>query len=279
MPPVGTVIVAWNSAAHIRDCLAAIPAEYRTSTVVIDNHSSDMTAEIVRTGFREVRLIVNPTNAGFARAGNQGVAATNADHVLILNPDTRLPAGGVAAMLTWLTGHPDVGILAPKLVNPDGTAQPSVRRLPTYANMLRVFLGNPGDYRMAGFDYSATQEVEQPMASCWLVRRKVIDAVGLFDEQFPLFFNDVDYCRRVLDAGWKIVYFPEVAVWHQHGASTGQRRSRAILDTYQALFRYLRKYDRSGWFWLKGVPLAIGLELVALVKVIAARLHRNPTAS
>ena len=200
------------------------------------------------------------------------------EYVLILNPDTRLPANGIKNMLSYLFDRPDVGILAPRLVNPDATLQSSVRRLPTWRNLVREFLGGPSDYRMTGFDFAAVQEVEQPMASCWLVRRKVFETVGRFDEQFPLFFNDVDFCRRVRDAGWKIVYFPDVAVWHYRGASTEQRRTRMIFDTYQALFRYFRKYDRSGWFWLKGIPLAIGLELVAIVKVIQTRLHRESSA-
>lgn len=283
MANVGTVIVTWNSRRFVRDCLVSIPTHYHSRTIVIDNDSNDDTARIVRTEFPAVRLQVNAANLGYAQANNQGLKALTAqtprpDYLLLLNPDARLPPGGVERMADYLGQHPEVGMLAPRLVNPDGTAQASVRRLPTYRNMLSALLGVQAAYRIKGFNYDAIQEVEQPMASCLLIRRQVLDQVGLFDEQFPMFLNDVDLSRRVRDAGWKTVYYPEVAVWHYLGGSTEQRRVKMILLAHQALFRYFRKYDQSGWFRLKAVPVVLVIELAALMRIIFRRQDRKTRA-
>jgi GT2 family glycosyltransferase len=295
---LGIVIVTWNSARFIVDCLSSTPAQYYPQTAVIDNHSNDNTAELVRTGFPDVRLIVNAENVGYAKANNQGILLSlrggtaeeaistkeqSSDsrslaftcgsipgYLLLLNPDTKLPGHGIERMLAYLEANPKVGVLAPKLVNPDGTPQPSCRRFPTYRSL---FFSLDREYKMGGFDFDRIQEVEQPMASCLLFRSEVLEQVGLFDEQFSMYFNDVDLSRRIHDAGWTTVYYPEVSVWHYRGGSTNQARPKMILSSHLGLFRYLRKYDKSGWFWLKGIPLAIIIELVALARVFAWRLR------
>ena len=299
MPNLGIVVVTWNSARFMQDCLTSIPGPYHSQTIVIDNNSRDNTVELIRTGFPRVRLVIKPTNAGYARANNQGLAmlgirdrgsgiGENPDnlqssifnlqssivsqYVLLLNPDTRLPPNAISDMLAYMEANPAVGALAPKLVNSDGSPQPSVRRFPTYRNMLPELLGLRGAYRMPGFDFNATQEVEQPMASCLLFRREVFEQVGLFDEQFPMYFNDVDLSRRIADAGWKTVYNPQVAVWHYRGGSTNQARAKMIAAMHRGLFRYFAKHDRSGWFWLRAVPLAIVIQIVALIRIIAWRV-------
>jgi GT2 family glycosyltransferase len=272
------VIVTWNSAQFIRDCLSSIPAADHPETVVVDNASTDDTVKIIRDEFPAVRLILNSTNDGYARANNQALAEIvhrstfivhrSADYILLLNPDTRLPADAIEKLITFMDSRSDAGVLAPKLVNPDGTPQPSVRRFPTYRNMLATLFGNAAHYKMQGFDFNRTQEVEQPMASCLLIRAEALRQVGTFDERFPMFMNDVDLLKRIAGAGWKIVYCPEVAVWHYRGGSTTQARRAMILSMHQSLFRYFRKHDRSGWFWLRAIPLALVIELAALVRIL-----------
>ena len=99
--------------------------------------------------------------------------------------------------------------------------------------------------------------------------------VGLFDEQFPMFFNDVDLVKRVHDAGWKVLYYPEISVWHHLGGSTEQRRTAMILSSHHSLFRYFRKHDRSGWWWFKAIPLALAIELAAFARIAATVLNRR----
>lgn len=290
---VAVIVVTWNSARFIMNCLASIPRASNVRVIVVDNNSTDSTVRLIRAEFPSVRLIVNQRNTGYAHANNQGLtelglrvrsqgsAPTSQSRIptpapfflLFLNPDTVLPSGGIERMVEQLEAHPDVGVLAPRLTDSDGNAQASVRRFPTYRNMIGALFGRGGDYRMSGFDYDRPQEVQQPMASCLLFRSDVLEEVGLFDEQFPMFFNDVDLLRRVRDAGWKILYYPEVSVWHYLGASTEQRRTAMIVASHHGLFRYFRKHDRSGWFWLKSVPLVLFVELAAFVRIIAGALR------
>jgi GT2 family glycosyltransferase len=290
---VAVIVVTWNSARFIMNCLASIPRASNVRVIVVDNNSTDSTVRLIRDEFPSVRLIVNQRNTGYAHANNQGLtelglrvrsqgsAPTSQSRIptpapfflLFLNPDTVLPSGGIERMVEQLEAHPDVGVLAPRLTDSDGNAQASVRRFPTYRNMIGALFGRGGDYRMSGFDYDRPQEVQQPMASCLLFRSDVLEEVGLFDEQFPMFFNDVDLLRRVRDAGWKILYYPEVSVWHYLGASTEQRRTAMIVASHHGLFRYFRKHDRSGWFWLKSVPLVLFVELAAFVRIIAGALR------
>lgn len=275
------------------NCLASIPRTPNVRVIVVDNNSTDSTAKLIRAEFPSVKLVVNSRNAGYAHANNQGLrelglgvrgpgSAPVSDprtptpepsFLLLLNPDTVLPSGGIERMVEHLEAHPGAGVLAPRLTDSDGNAQASVRRFPTYRNMLGALFGRGGDYRMKGFDYDGVQEVEQPMASCLLFRSEVLARVGLFDEQFPMFFNDVDLLKRVHEAGWKIVYYPEVSVWHYVGGSTELRRTAMIISSHHSLFRYFRKHDRSGWFWLKAMPLALVVELAAFARVIAGALR------
>jgi len=271
------------------NCLASVPRTSNIRVIVVDNDSVDNTVKLIRAEFPGVRLLVNQTNTGYAHANNQGLrelgfggggqeaaarpALEAPRFVLLLNPDTVLPSGGVERMVEQLEAHPEVGVLAPRLADSDGNAQASVRRFPTWHNMIGALFGRGGDYRMKGFDYDETQEVEQPMASCLLIRREVLDRVGLFDEQFPMFFNDVDLLKRVHEASWQVLYYPEVSVWHHLGGSTEQRRTAMILSSHHSLFRYFRKHDKSGRFWLKGVSLALIIELAAFVRIIAASMR------
>ena len=282
MPDVAVIVVTWNSARFIMNCLASIPKDQGVRTIVIDNNSTDSTVKLIRAEFPNAQLIVNSSNTGYAHANNQGLkelgfgvgnpgdACRKPRFVLFLNPDTILPTGGIERMVEHLEEHPAAGALAPRLVDSDGSPQASVRRFPTYRNMLGALFGSGGDYRMRGFDYDAAQEVEQPMTSCLLVRGNVLDLVGLFDEQFAMFFNDVDLLKRMSEAGWKARYYPEVSVWHHVGGSTEQRRVAMITSTHHSLFRYFRKHDKSGRFWLKAVPLAFVVELAAFVRIAAS---------
>jgi len=293
---VAVVVVTWNSARFIMGCLASIPRIPNVTVIVIDNNSTDSTVRLIRAEFPSVRLVVNSRNTGYAQANNQGLrelglgirgqgSAPASDprpptpaprFILLLNPDTVLPSGGLERMVEYLETRPDAAALAPRLVDSDGNPQASVRAFPTWRNMLSALFGRSRDYRRSGLDYTMPQEVEQPMASCLLLRSEVLEEVGVFDEQFPMFFNDVDLLKRMHVAGWKVLFYPDVSVWHHVGGSTKQRRRAMILSSHHSLFRYFRKHDRSGWWWLKAIPLAFVIELAAFVRIVASTFGRRP---
>jgi N-acetylglucosaminyl-diphospho-decaprenol L-rhamnosyltransferase len=289
---LSVVIVTWNSAADIDACIDSINYGEEFEVIVVDNASSDTTLDSVRT-HHHLKLIENPRNLGYARANNQGLKLATGEYVLLLNPDTRTELGALDVLSRYLDEHPDAGAVAPRLVSPDGTTQFSIRSFPTSASLCWELTGLArlfpksrtfGRWKMKYFDYERTARVEQPMASCLMLRKSALDSIippssllspPFLDERFPMYFNDVDLSRRMADAGWKTVYLPDARVVHRHGASTRQVRAKMIRESHRSAFRYLRKHDHSGLFWLKAVVLLPLLEITGLLRVIAYRLRRR----
>jgi N-acetylglucosaminyl-diphospho-decaprenol L-rhamnosyltransferase len=263
MPDIGIVIVTYNSRDEIGACLdAAVPCD--AEVVVVDNASSDGTVAEVRR--RGVRLVSNSTNRGFAAAVNQGFAALEAPYVLLLNPDAKL-AGGLDAMreACRLPGAAGAG---GKLVDAEGRPQIGfmVRQLPTpLALTLEVLLlnricpKNPVNRRYRGLqlNYNMRIPVEQPAGAFLMVRRAVWQELGGFDESFfPLWFEDVDFCRRAVDRGYRLYYVPEAVAQHRGGHSISQVsvENRRVY-WYRSLLRYSAKHFRPRSF--RAVCLAV----------------------
>jgi GT2 family glycosyltransferase len=296
---LSVLIVTWNSAADIDACIDSINYGEEFEVIVVDNASTDATPGLLHQ-HHHLRLIENSSNLGYAGANNQGIKLATGEYVLLLNPDTRIDLGALDTLARYLDEHPAVGAVAPRLVSPDGTTQFSIRSLPTSASLFWELVGLSrlfpkshlfGRWRMKYFDYSRTAEVEQPMASCLMLRRTALDSLApspaslvpspsslvprVMDEQFPIFYNDVDLSKRMADAGWKTVYVADARVVHRHGASTKQVRAKMIPESHRSAFRYLRKHDRSGLFWVKAVVLLPLFEVTSLLRVIAYRLRRR----
>ncbi len=287
------VVVTWNSAADIDACIDSINYGEEFEVIVVDNASTDATVENLRR-HHHLTLIENAGNLGYAAANNQGIKLATGEYVLLLNPDTRTTLGALDALSSYLDEHPKVGAVAPRLVGRDGTTQFSIRSLPTATSLFWELIGLSrlfpksrvfGRWKMKYFDYERTAEVEQPMASCLMLRKAVLDSLAPnsslltanfpMDEQFPMFYNDVDLSKRMADAGWKTVYLPDARVVHRHGASTKQVRAKMIRESHRSAFRYLRKHDHSGIFWLKAVVLLPLFEITSLLRVIVYRLRRR----
>ncbi|HTW92718.1 MAG TPA: glycosyltransferase family 2 protein [bacterium] len=293
------VVVTWNSAPDIESCLDSIHFGSEFEVIVVDNASSDATREKLGR-YHHLKLVASTRNVGYASANNQGLKLATGEYVLLLNPDTRIELGALDALSLYLDEHPQVGAVAPRLVSPDGTTQFSIRSFPTAVSLFWELIGLArlfpkshlfGRWKMKYFDYDQTSEVEQPMASCLMLRKTVLDSLPpshsslvpspsspvprVMDERFPIFYNDVDLSKRMADAGWKTVYVADARVVHRHGASTRQVRVKMIPESHRSAFRYLRKHDHSGLFWLKAVVLLPLLEITSLLRVIAYRLSRR----
>jgi len=283
---LSVIIVTWNSAADIEACIDSINFGSEFEVIVVDNASSDATRDKL-SRYHHLKLVPNAHNYGYARANNQGIRLATGEYVLLLNPDTKVELGALDTLAQYLDAHPAVGAVAPRLVNPDGTTQFSIRSFPTATSILWELTGLArlfprsrifGRWKMKYFDYERTSEVEQPMASCLMTRRAVLELLGGMDEQFPIFFNDVDLSKRMADAGWKTAYLADARVVHRHGGSTRQVRTKMIRESHRSAFRYLRKHDRSGIFWLKAVVLLPLFEVTSLLRIIAYRLRRPAPA-
>ena len=272
-------IVTYNSGEAITACLQALAGQ-ECEVIVVDNASSDDTLQRIEGS--SVRLVANETNRGFAAAANQAASLATGDVLLFLNPDAIAEAGAVAALLHCLhsTGADAVGgaLL-------DAQGQPArgfaFRRLPTLWALIfeatlvnQLWPGNPVNrrYRCVDADYSRPQEVEQPAGACLALRRTAWDKLGGFDERFfPVWYEDVDLCKRLLDGGLRIIYCPEARFYHEGAHSVGRMSFRdKQLFWYGNMLRYAGKHFSSGQVFLLRLAIIKGMALRSIGALFGA---------
>jgi len=287
---ISVLIVTYNSARCIGACLESI-RQYAgdAEIIVVDNASHDDTVETVRR-FSGVKLIASPANLGFAAAVNRAARESRGDALLILNPDTvlRNSLQPLADTLADTLHDPKrIAAVAPCLVDSAGNFQRSfaIRRLPSPAALLfeillinRLLPNNPVNRRYRALDFAPTRvtEVEQPAGACLMVRRASFEAVGGMDEAFfPLWFEDVDFCRRLRAAGGSILFCPAATVEHSGGHSVESISfSEKQVYWYRNLLYYIHKHHGWGFEALARVALLVGLGLRGAAELIAAVLNR-----
>ncbi|HJW84352.1 MAG TPA: glycosyltransferase family 2 protein [Anaerolineae bacterium] len=246
-PDLSIVIVSWNTAALLRGCLSAIFAARppgRLEIIVVDNASGDGSADLVATDFPGVRLIRNADNLGFARANNQGIAASAGRCVLLLNSDTLIQPDALAALVRFMDDHPEAGVIGPRLLRPDGEPQAyAFGGDPTLAYLLRRGL-NRLVWRRPLHDWKTdrVQEVGWVSGACLLVRRAAIDRAGLLDENIFMYFEDNDWCMRIRRAGWKVYYNPQVEIVHIGGQSLKQNPAARRAYFHSLDYFYAKHY-------------------------------------
>ncbi|MFQ6133493.1 MAG: glycosyltransferase family 2 protein [Armatimonadota bacterium] len=280
-------LVNWNTRDHLARCLTALRGELTgldAEVLVVDNASTDGSADLVRSQFPQVTLIANRENLYYSAANNQALTRAQGEFVLLLNPDVELRPRAVAAMLRVLREREAAGAVACRLLLPDGSIQLSCRSFPTPAVLAWEALGLSrlfprsrrfGAYRMSCWDYDDTRQVDQPMASCLMLRKRALDEVGHFDEGFPMFFNDVDLCYRLKAAGWEVYFTPEGEALHHHAASTSQVWPEMVRQSNQGLLRFYRKHYRGR---ISRPAYAVGVLLIRLggaVRLLGAGLRRT----
>ncbi len=278
---VGTVVVVThNSSSHIPACLQALVPFTQWKVVVVDNHSTDDTIQVSRTSSREVLTLINDHNAGFAAAVNQAAGVAEGDVLVILNPDIIATAASLDKLAEALRAD-TVGAVGGLLLNEVGQPQRgfTVRRFPTLASMLaevlllnRAWPRNPWNvrYRCLDLDYQTAQEVEQPAGACLAVKRQAWNEVNGFDEEFfPVWFEDVDFCRRLRDKGWKIVYRPDAVFSHFGGHSVNRLAFRdRQFYWYKNLVRYFAKHHSRGQLTTLRLGITAGLLFRALLSLV-----------
>jgi GT2 family glycosyltransferase len=257
------VILNYNTRDLLRDCLSSLREQGAVSfkTCVVDNASPDNSADMVATEFPEVELIRNPRNNGYSAGNNLGFRqfgfpdAARARHLMLLNPDTVVPPGALASMLAFLDAHPDVGVVGPRLLLPDGSLDKACRRsFPTpevsfyrLTKLSRLFPKSRrfNSYNMEYLDEHVQTDVDAVVGACMLLRGEAVQAVGLLDEQFFMYGEDLDWCLRVKQAGWRVVYYPDAIVHHvKRAASSSSPRARYEFQRAMWLF-YKKHYART----------------------------------
>lgn len=248
---VSIVIPTWNQRKLLYECLESIvkyPSVLGTEIIVIDDASTDHTAEFIKKKFPKVRLIENKVNEGYAKAVNKGVDHSKGNFIFLLNNDTRFLGNTIDVLYEFLMEHKDVGAVAPLLVYPDGRLQVSCRRFPTPIAILleKLHINKTGHYmklKLTQDEHLKGGIVPQPMASALLIRRQCWEAVGALDERFPIFFNDVDWCYRVYkNTDYKVYLCPDVKVIHHVGATVNTLGARKKWEFYKSLAKFYLKH-------------------------------------
>lgn len=258
-PDLSVVVVSRD----VRDLLAACLESLHQSdngfvieTLVVDAASSDGSSAMVRKRFPAVRQLASRENLGFTRGNNWAIRLARGRHVMLLNPDTVVRPGALRALVTFLDAHPDVGVAAPKLVFPDGSVQSSRRRFPrpvtgfVESTVLERWLGRSRvvrEYRLDDGPADAPQDVDWVVGAAMVVRREAFEQAGLLDERFFMYSEEVDLCRRIRAAGWRVVYVPDAVVVHHEGRSSEQNLVQRNLDFHESRFRYYRKHFGRAW--------------------------------
>lgn len=253
---VSIVIVSWNVRALLEKCLRSIyrslaEAHILAEVIVVDNASRDGSAEMVAQDFPQATILPNEANLGFTKANNQGIVLAKGRYVLMLNPDTEIMPDALHSLLEYADAHPDVGVIGPKLVFPDGSVQSSRRRFPTLLTgclestvLQRYFPDHPALERYYVLDApdDEIQEVDWVVGACMLVRHEVIDRVGAFDERFFMYSEELDWCYRIKRAGWKVVYFPASQVVHHEAKSSEQNLLARNIYFHDSKCRFFGKH-------------------------------------
>jgi GT2 family glycosyltransferase len=283
------VVLNYNTRDHLRECLLALRAEGSTSLsrgsiaaelLVVDNASSDGSADMVAAEFPEVTLIRSPRNGGFAYGNNHALRQMRGGMALLLNPDTIFARGGVARLREVMKQHPEAGIIGPKLIRPDGSMHLACRRsFPTpsvafyrVSGLSRLFPHSPrfGRYNLTYLDPDLAVEVDSVCGACMLIRRPVIQRIGLLDERFFMYGEDLDWCLRARQAGWTVRYEPSIVVQHQHGAASRQRPVRTTFHFFRAMDLFYRKHYGHRYH-----PLVTGAVRTAIYGALAISVCRT----
>lgn len=277
-PDLSIIVLSWNVADLLAGCLRALPeaaGEWweRTEVVVVDNASTDGSAEMVRADFPHVRLLDLNVNLGFSGGNNAGILAARGKYIFLLNADTAAQPRSIELLADYLDTEPDVGIVGPRLLNPDGTLQSSRRRFPTIATALiestplqRCFRDSSilKSFYMLDRPDEETQPVDWLSGAALMCRRDTLMQAGLFDPGYFMFSEEVDLCRRVVEAGWGITYLPGAEILHYGGQSTGQDVPARHIHFNTSKARYFRLHEgrMSGRFvrlYLLGMYVAQSL--------------------
>ncbi len=260
-PDLSIVIVSWNVKDLLRQCLQSLLADLQTAPltgeiIVVDSASTDGSPQMTAREFPQVTLIASDRNLGYAGGNNRGVQAARGRYLFLLNPDTVVKPGALAAMTAYLDAHPQVAALGPQLLWPSGQIQSSRRRFPTPGTLFwestlleQWFPHNRFRryYHLADCPPDRPQQVDWVVGAAIMIRRTAWEQVGPIDEEYFMYFEETDWCRRAALAGWEVHYLPAAQVVHYEGKSSEQVFAARTLRFQRSKLRYTRKYFGPVW--------------------------------
>ncbi len=282
--------MSWKVRDDLRECLQSLTDAPEVlsgewEVIVVDNASGDGTVEMVRQSFPNVHLIVNSENLGFTRANNQGIRMSQGKYVLLLNPDTVVASDALRQIILFLERHPSVGVLGPRLVDAEGSHQWSARSFPDLAVGLfrntilgRFFPQAPyvRRYLRQDLPMDRPSDVDWVSGAALFIRRSLLNHVGLLDEDYWAYCEDVDLCWRVKERGYRVVYYPKAVFIHKVGRSSDQRLAFSIIQHHRSMLLFFKKHYRRRYPSIVRpiIFLGIGARLIgALAKLFFHRIR------
>lgn len=246
---LSVIIVSWRAKEITLQCLWSIynskdfnVLKGNIEVIVIDNGSQDGTSDIIRKNFADVFLIENDRNIGYAPACNQGITKSKGKYILLLGNDTRIKDNSFLNNVTFLEENPEVGAMAARLLNDDGSLQKgSCKRFPSLRDGVFTYLGLANftsEYQMSSFEYDKITEIDQAATTYLMIRGELLKSLGGFNEKYKILYNDVDLCQRIKNSGYKIIFNPDTEVYHKGNASTRLANPILRLVMYADIYRY-----------------------------------------
>jgi GT2 family glycosyltransferase len=275
---LGIIIISFNVRKLLKECLESVIRETRDTRYeiwVIDNHSRDDSVQMLKESFPQVHLIENTENLGFTRANNQAIAKCQRDLILLLNPDTIIQDGALDKMVRFMDENSDVGAAGCRVLNGDGTLQLACRRsIPTPAvafyklsGLSRLFPNSKvmSKYNLTYLDPNTTHEVDAVSGAFLLIRKQVVDRIGMLDEDFWIFGEDIDWCIRTKKAGWKVMYYPDAHIIHYKGVGCGTNSRKTSYEFYRAMYLFHKKHFARDCSPITNGLIYIGIFIKALL--------------
>jgi len=278
------VVVSFNTVEYLTRCIDFIrknPPTVSFEIFIVDNNSKDNSTEIVKEYYPEVKLIENSENFGFSYANNQAIVRSRGKYILILNPDTVVTKGAIDQLVNYMEENPSTGAAGAKMLNFDGSMQYSCRRFPTIFN---VFFGRQSvfmrflpynrisrKYLMMDNDYSRNIETDWVFGASMILRRRALEEVGIFDEDYFIFVEDTDLCYRMREKGWKVYFVADAVIFHHLGVTREKFWKTTVLNHNIGMFKFFRKHYNPNVFLQAVLYMGLSLRLLFLVMVRSAQ--------
>lgn len=281
-------IVNWNTKNYLKQCLQSIIekiVDIAYEIIVVDNNSEDGSVDMVQSNFPEIKLIRNNTNFGFAKASNQAYKISSGKYILLLNPDIEIVNSAVQGMIDFMESNPRVGALGPKLITSNGNLDPSCRNIPNFftdfveSSFLDILFPKSKFFnylKMGNWNHNQIREVEQLKGACILFRREALEKSGFMDEQFFMYYEEVDLCYRIKKTGCKIYFLPRVEVIHHGGGSAKQIESEAIYQRLKSKIKFFRKHYGNKAKVILKLNLIIRTFLIYTIGALSYYLFSRP---
>ncbi len=277
-PKLSIVIVNFNAGKLLQKCLDSIYAETRQIPFeiwVVDNDSTDASVSMIRRNFPQVNLIENKKNFGFAKANNQAINKCKGHYILLLNPDTLILKKALEKMVKFMDEHAQIGIGGCKVLNEDGMLQLACRRkFPTpsvaffrMVGLSRLFPNSKvmAKYNLTYLNSNEPHEVDAVSGAFLMIRRKVIEEIGLLDEQFFMYGEELDWCFRAKKAGWKVMYYPHAEIIHYKGECSKFNHRKATFEFYRSMYLFHKKHFAQNHHPIINIIIYTGIFLKALM--------------